>query len=60
MKTATEMTVDEFARHLTERREKLFNLTPQYKGKNNRSYANKVALFASASVKLAMQRRRGG
>ena len=60
MVDAGEMTVEQFKRHLAMRREQLFNLTPEEKGKNNRSYINKSngSLFVTKGVKLAMQRRR--
>ena len=54
------MTPEEFAELLRQRRDALFNIPAEAKGKNNRSYINRNngELFVSSSVKLAMQRRR--
>lgn len=57
---AAEMTVEQFAQYLKKRRAELFDLTPQVRGKNNRSYIphKKGQMFQSSGVKLAMQRRK--
>lgn len=60
MKGAADMTVEEFKQYLAEYNDEVINFNRKTPGKNNRSYLNKNngKLFISASVKVAMQRRR--
>lgn len=59
-KDAAEMSVEEFKQYLAGYNDEVINFHRSPPGKNNRSYLNKNngRLFVSASVKVAMQRRR--